>query len=108
MRDVLVGLVPWTLAGSDRDELLYVLSLGVLLVGTLLALLAVRVERLDVLAVAVAGGGTAAWLLSSAPGEGVTLLEVLPGNGLTVADLAAGPALGLVALLAARRARGTA
>jgi hypothetical protein len=103
VRDALVHLVPWTLAGSDRDELLYVLSLGALLLGTLLALLALPVRRLDVLAVAVAAGGAAAWLLSSGPGEGGTIVEVLPDNGLTVADLAAVPAFLLVGVLAARR-----
>jgi hypothetical protein len=103
--DLLLELLPWSLAGPVRDQKLYVVTLGLLVLGSLLALLALRVERLDVLAVAVAGGGAVGWLLSSAPAEGATLIVVQPGNGLTAADLAAAPAVLLVAVLAGRRLR---
>ena len=88
MSEVLVGLVPWSLSGDLRDQRLYALSLLCLGAGTLMCLAALRVVVLDVLAVAVAAGGAAAWLLSTGPREGRTLLVVLPGNGLTLADLA--------------------
>ena len=103
MTDVLLELLPWSLSGTTREQKLYVVTLSLLLAGSLLALLALRLERLDVLAVAVAGGGVVGWLLSTGPGEGATLLVVLPGNGLTVADLAAVPAVLLVVVLAGRR-----
>ena len=105
MRDVVVELLPASLDGDRRDQLLYVLALGVLAAGTMLCLLALRVPALDVLAVAVAGAGTVAWLLSNGAAEGGTLIVVLPGNGLTLADLAALPAVLLVAFLVVRRWR---
>lgn len=103
MIDILLGALPWALSGSRRDQLLYVLALSVLVLGTALAALAVLVPRLDGVAVALASGGAAAWLLSNAPAEGVSLVEPFHGNGLTVADLAVLPAAGLVLLLSARR-----
>ena len=103
MSEFLVDLLPWSLSGDPRDQLLYVLTFAVLGAGTLLCLAALRVAALDVLAVAVAAGGAASWLLSTAPREGRTLLEVFPGNGLTVTDLAVVPAAVLVGMLARRR-----
>jgi hypothetical protein len=101
--DALTELLPWSISGSSRDERLYVLTLALLLAGTVLALGAVAVPRLEGFAVALASGGAAAWLLSNAPGEGASLVEVFHGNGVTVADLAAVPAGALVLLLCARR-----
>lgn len=80
------------LVAASREELLFALSLLVLLAGTGLWLLALRVPRLDALACSVAAAGAAAWLLSNSRHEGPTLLEVLPGNGFTAADVAAVPA----------------
>ena len=101
--DVLQAVLPWSLSGSPRDERIYVLALALLVVGTVLSLLAVVVPRLDAIAIALASGGAAAWLLGNAPGEGGSLLEVFHGNGITVADLLAIPAGGLVVVLCARR-----
>lgn len=100
MTDLLLEVLSCSLAGPVRDQKLCVVTLGLLILGSLLALLALPVERLDILA--VAGGGVAGWLLSSAPAEGGTVVVVLPGNGLTVADLAAAPAVLPVVVLAAR------
>ena len=105
MSDLLLGLGSWALVESRRDVLLYLLSLSSLLVGTALCVAALRHAVLDVVAVAVACGGAAAWLLSNGPGEGRTVVEVLPDNGLTVADLVALPAAALVVLLCWRRLR---
>ena len=107
MTDLVVEVLPSLLAGDRRDQLLYVLALGLLAVGTLLAVLALRIRPLDVLAVGVACAGATAWLLSNTPGEGGTLVVVQPGNGVTLADLAALPAGLLVAYLAGRRLRGS-
>ena len=107
MSDLLVDLVPWSLSGEPRDQRLYALSLLCLGAGTLLCVAALRVVVLDVLAVALAGAGTAAWLLSTGPREGRVLLTVFPGNGLTLTDLAVLPAAGLVAFLIWRRLRCT-
>ena len=96
-------LVPWSLSGEPRDQRLYGLSLLCLAAGTLLCVAALRIVVLDVLAVALAGAGVAAWLLSTGPREGRVLLTVFPGNGVTVADLAALPAAVLVAFLIWRR-----
>ena len=105
MRELLLELLPSALSGEPRDQLLYVLTLGLLGVGTVLCLVALRVAVLDVLAVGLACAGAAAWLLSNGPAEGGTLVEVLPGNGLTRADLAVLPAGVLVAVLCWRRVR---
>ncbi len=105
MTELLAELLPSSLSGGRRDQLLYVLALGLLGTGTLLCLAALRVRVLDVLSVAVACAGAVAWLLSNSPGEGSTLLVVLPGNGLTTADLAALPAGLLVGYLSVRRLR---
>ena len=105
MRGLIVELLPASLSGDRRDQLLYVLAFLALAAGTLLCLLALRVAALDVLAVAVAAAGGAAWVLSNNPGEGDTLLVVLPGNGLTLADTAVLPAVFLVAYLGVRRWR---
>lgn len=107
MRSLLLDVLPWTLSGSLRDQRLYVLALGCLLLGTGLCLLALRWARADVLAVAIGSGGVAAWLLSNKPAEGGVLVEVLPGNGITVSDVIAGPAIALVAVLTWRRLRWT-
>lgn len=101
--DALLDVLPWALSGSPRDERLYVLALGLLALGTALSLLAVAFPRLDAVAVALASGGAAAWLLSNAPGEGTSLIEVFHGNGITTADLVALPAGALVVVLCARR-----
>jgi len=103
--DLLLEVVPWSLAGPVRAQRVYVVTLAVLLAGTALAVVAERFERLDVLASLVAGAGAAGWLLSNAPAEGRTLLVLLPGNGLTTADLLAAPALALVGVLVGRRLR---
>jgi hypothetical protein len=103
--DLLLDVLPWSLIGPTRDQKLYVASLALLAVSSLLALAAVRLARLEVLAAAVTGAAVAAWLLSNAPGEGGTLVVVFPGNGLTLADLAAVPAVALVLVLSVRRAR---
>ena len=107
MRALLLDVVPWMVDGSARDQGLYVLALGLLVVGTALAALALRVAALDVLAVTVAAAGVTAWLLSSGPAEGPTLVVVLPGNGLTLADLAVLPVLALIAVLTRRRLWGS-
>ena len=99
-------LLPSWLSGDRRAQGLYVLALAGLGLGTLLCMAALRIAVLDVLAVALACGGAAAWLLSNGAGAGATLLVVLPGNGVTVADLAVLPAVGLVAFLSWRRVRG--
>ena len=65
---MVVELLPSWLSGDRRDQLLYVLALGLLGVGTLLCLAALKVRVLDVLAVAVACAGAVAWLLSNPPG----------------------------------------
>ncbi len=105
MKDFLVELVPSTLSGDRRDQLLYLLTLAVLAAGTLLCVTALRVVVLDVAAVALASAGSAAWLLSNGPAEGGTLVEVQPGNGLVLADLAVVPAGLLVLVLCWRRLR---
>ena len=103
MTDVLLEVLPWTLSGSRRDERIYVLALGLLALGTVLSLLAMVLPRLDAVAVALASGGAAAWLLSNAPGEGASLIEVFHGNGITTADVLALPAGAMVVVLCARR-----
>ena len=105
MKELIVEVLPSWLSGDRRDQLLYVLALGLLAVGTLLCLVALRVAVMDVVAVAVACAGAVAWLLSNAPGEGGTLVVLRPGNGLTWADLAVVPAGWLVGYLAVRRLR---
>jgi hypothetical protein len=105
VKELLLELLPSWLVGDRRDQLLYVLALGLLATGTLLCMAALRIRVLDVLAVAVACAGAVAWLLSNTPGEGGTLVVVQPGNGLTFADLAALPAGVLVGYLAVRRLR---
>ncbi|MDP9466313.1 MAG: hypothetical protein M3P31_03600 [Actinomycetota bacterium] len=105
MSELLLEVLPWGLAGSVREQRVYLVTLGVLVVGSALALVAVWFEQLDVLASLVTGAGAAGWLLSNAPAEGPTLLVLLPGNGLTTADLLAAPALALVGLLVGRRLR---
>ena len=101
---VLEVLLPG-LSGDRRAQLLYVLALGVLVFGTFLCTVALRFPRLDVLGVALASAGAAAWLLSNTPGEGSTLLVLQPGNGLTAADLAVLPAAVLVLVLGVQRLR---
>lgn len=96
----LTGLVP-----AGRAEALYVLSLLVLITGTALAVIALRVRGLDVLAASIGAGGAAAWVLSNGPGEGAVLLEPRQGNGVTVADLLAVPVVVLVGVLCWRRFR---
>ena len=103
MIDLLLGMAP-SMAGDRREQVLYLLTLGLLVFGTVLCLVALRVAVFDVLAVAIACVGMSAWLLSNSPGEGGTLWEVFHGNGVTLADLAAVPAGGLVAVLCWRRA----
>ena len=105
MRELIVELLPATLSGDRREQLLYVLALSGLGAGTLLCLLALRVVALDVVAVAVAGAGAGTWLLANGAGEGETLLVVLPGNGITLADLAVLPVVLLVSYLSVRRWR---
>lgn len=105
MSELLLDVLPWSLIGPPREQKLYVLTLVFLAAGSLLALAAVRLARLEVVAAAVAGAAVAAWLLSNGAGEGGTLLVVFPGNGLTLADLAAIPAVALVAVLSVRRLR---
>ena len=106
MSGLVLGVLPWALSGDVREQRLYVLALGLLVLGTLLAALSLIVRGLDVLSVAVAAAGIVAWLLSSGPAEGRTLLVVLPGNGLTQADLLALPAMVLLLVLSWRRLRG--
>lgn len=105
MTEFVGELLPSLLSGDRRDQLLYLLALALLSIGTVMCLVALPVPSLDVLAVAVACAGAVAWLLSNAPGEGGTLLVVQPGNGLTVADLGALPAGLLVGHLSVRRLR---
>ena len=105
MTDALLELLPAALGGDRREQALFGLTLGVLAVGTLLCLVALRFRRLDVPAVAVAAAGAAGWLLSNAPAEGTTIVEVQPGNGLTSADLVVLPASVLVLLLCVQRLR---
>ena len=81
MKELVVELLPEWLSGDRRDQLLYVLALGLLSLGTLLCLAALRIRVLDVLAVAVACAGAVAWLLSNAPDEGGTLVECRPATG---------------------------
>ena len=97
---VVRGLVP-----DGRAETLYALSLLLLVAGTALAVLALRVRGLDVLAASLGAGGATAWLLSNGDREGAVLLEPLRGNGLTVADLLAVPVVVLVGVLCWRRLR---
>lgn len=99
MIDALLEVLPWPLSGSSRDERIYVLALGLLALGTVLSLLAVALPRLDAVAVALASGGAAGWLLSNRPGEGASLIEVFQGIDITPADLL----VVLVAVLCARR-----
>lgn len=105
MSGLLLDVLPWSLSGDPREQRLYVLALGLLLLGTLLLSISLAWRALDVLAAAVAAAGIVAWLLSNSPAEGGILLVVLPGNGVTQADLAALPAGLLVAVLACRRLR---
>ena len=107
MRDLLVEVLPSSLSGDRRDQLLYLLTFAVLGAGTLLCLVALRHVVLDVPAVALASAGAAAWLLSNGPAEGETLVVVQPGNGLVLADLAVLPAGLLVVVLCWRRLRST-
>jgi hypothetical protein len=106
MTELVGDVLPWSLDGDRREQLLYVLALAAVLAGTVLCLVATRVAALDVLAAAVAAGGAAAWLLANGPAEGAVLLEVLPDNGLTVADLVVVPSVLLVPWLAVRRVLG--
>ena len=103
MSEAVLEVVVSGLSGDRRSQLLYVLALGVLGLGTFLCTVALRFPRLDVLGVALASAGAAAWLLSNTPGEGSTLLVLQPGNGLTTADLAVLPAAVLVTVLVVQR-----
>ncbi len=81
MKELVADLLPSWLAGDPREQLLYVLTLGLLGVGTFLCALALRVARLDASAVALASGGAAAWLLSNKPAEGQVLYVVRQATG---------------------------
>ena len=104
MTDALLALLP-AVDGDRRVQALFGLTLGVLALGTLLCVVALRYRRFDLPAVAVASAGAAGWLLSNQPAEGTTLVVVQPGNGLTAADLAVVPAALLVLVLCWQRLR---
>ena len=87
-------------AASDRA----LLSLVLLVLGTALAVLALRERRWEVPAVALATAGVVGWLLTGASASPV-LVVVVQGNGLHAGDLLSLPAGLLVLWLSLRAAR---
>ena len=81
------------------------LSMVLLVAGTALLYWALDHPRWEVVAVAVASGGVAAWALTNGPYEGSVLLVPFEGNGLTAADLLCGPAVVLGVVLCWRSVR---
>ena len=94
-----MGLLPE--AASSRA----LLSLVLLVLGTTLAVLALRNRRWDVPAAALATAGVVGWVLTSEAYDGPVLFVVVEGNGLHMGDLIAGPAALLVIWLSYRSAR---
>ncbi len=93
-----MGLLP-DAAGEQA-----LVSLGLLLLGTVLAVYALRERRWEVPAVAVATAGVVGWYITGANASAV-LLVVVKGKGLHVGDLLVVPAAVLVLWLSLRGAR---
>lgn len=93
------------MSGSQTSPVRAVLALAVLVAGTGLAGLAVRRPRWSIVAAAVAGAGTTAWLALNRPLEGPVLVSLAHGSGVTLADLLAVPALLLLVVLCVRSLR---
>jgi hypothetical protein len=81
------------------------LSLVLLVVGTAVAVVALRQRRWEVPAVALATAGVVGWSLTSSAYDGPVLFVVVEGNGVHLGDLLALPAALLVLFLCARGAR---
>lgn len=81
------------------------LSLVLLVIGTVLAVLALRNRRWDAPASALATAGVVGWVLTGESYDGPVLFVVIEGNGLHMGDLLAVPAFLLVVWLAWRGAR---
>ena len=94
-----MGLLPE--AASTRA----LLSLVLLVVGTVLAVVALRNRRWEVPAAAVASAGLVGWTLTSSDYDGPVLFVVVEGNGVHLGDLLSLPALLLVLWLCWRGVR---
>lgn len=81
------------------------LSLLLLLAGTLLAMHALTHRRWEVLGATLAAAGIAAWTLTNRPYEGAVLLIPFEGNGITAADLLCLPGAVALAVLCWRSVR---
>lgn len=80
-------------------------SLVLLVLGTVLAVVALRSRRWEVPAAAVASAGLVGWTLTSGSYDGPVLFVVVEGNGLHLGDLLSVPALLLVLWLSWRGVR---
>jgi hypothetical protein len=94
-----VGLLPE--AASTRALLFLVL----LVLGTVLAVLALRNRRWEVPGAALATAGVVGWTLTSSAYDGPVLFVVVGDNGLHLGDLLSLPATLLVLWLSYRGAR---
>lgn len=80
-------------------------SLVLLVIGTVLAVIALRNRRWEVPAAATASAGLVGWTLTSSAYDGPVLFVVVGDNGVHLGDLLSLPALLLVAWLSWRGAR---
>lgn len=80
-------------------------SLVLLVIGTVLAIVALRNRRWEVPAAAIAAAGLVGWTLTSSAYDGPVLFVVVGDNGVHLGDLLSLPALLLVAWLSWRGAR---
>ena len=94
-----MGLLPE--AASTRA----LLSLVLLVLGTALAVVALRNRRWEVPAAVLATAGVVGWSLTSQGYDGPVLFVVVEGNGFHLGDLLAAPAALLVLWLSWRGAR---
>ena len=78
------------------------ISLLLLVVGTALALVALRNRRWEVPAAVVATAGVVGWVFTAGSYDGPVLAVVVEGNGIHLGDLLSVPALVLVLWLAYR------
>lgn len=81
------------------------LSLVLLVVGTLLSMHALTSRRWEVLGAALVAAGIAGWTLTNTPYEGAVLFIPFDGNGVTAADLLCLPGLAALAALCWRSVR---
>lgn len=94
-----MGLLP---ADADTRALI---SLALLVVGTVLAVVALRRRRWEVPAAAVATAGVVGWLFTASAYDGPSLAVVVDGRGISLGDLLSLPAFLLVLWLSYRGAK---